>query len=60
MESINKTYLITFQSDTSGGLITITQHGQGFFEACRTAMDRMIRMGNGGGWEIVEVHKKED
>lgn len=59
MDSINKTYHVTFQSET-GNLLKITQHGQGFFEACRTAMDRMIKMDKSGGWEIVEVHKKED
>ena len=57
MDNINKTYYITFQSGDN--LLRITQHGQGFFEACRTAMDRMIKMDKSGGWEIVEVHKKE-
>lgn len=57
MESINKTYVITFQSE--GNLFRMTQHGHGFFEACRTAMDRMIKADKSGGWEIVEVHKKE-
>jgi len=54
MESVDKTYYVTFQSKT-GKLLKITQHGQGFFDACRTAMDRMIRTDKSADWEIVRV-----
>ena len=60
MNTVNKTktYYITFQSE--GNLLRVTQDGQGFFEACRIAMDSIIKMDKNGGWEIVDVHKKEE
>ena len=60
MQIKNKTYLITLQSG-SGNLLRITQHGQGFFDACRDAMENVCKGLYGtNDWEIVEVNKKED
>ena len=60
MQIKNKTYLITLQSG-SGNLLRITQRGQGFFDACRDAMENVCEGLYGtNDWEIVEVNKKED